>query len=191
MSRRSLASPAGQSPRRVIADELPFGGCLDHADLAAFSDARYRFCLKGATHSSTVLGHCDRLFQKLRARYLKECLLSRGLFPNRGGNGPGGGNSSSSHASENLRSLVDQALAPTWLGADGTGQTIGLLEFDSFNPNDITDYLAYVGLPATEINRLSQVHVNGGAVPRAGRGRSSHGYHRGNDQCPRRKGRCL
>lgn len=141
-------------PAPVYADELVFGGCLYYAGDAAYHDPRYHNC----DHN------CDRLYFKLRSRYLRECLLSKGLFPNRGGNGPGGGNPSSSSTSSGLPSLVDQAPAPAWLGADGTGQTIGLLEFDSFNFNDISDYLAYVGLPPTEIDRLSQVHINGGAV---------------------------
>jgi hypothetical protein len=46
---------------------------------------------------------------------------------------------------------------------DGTGQTIGLLEFDTFNLVDVKDYLALTGLPAARIGQVSQVHVNGGA----------------------------
>ena len=142
-------------PEAVIAGELPFGGCLIHADFAASHDPRYYRC----NHLI-----CRRLFLRLRSRYLRECLLRKGLFPNRGGNGPGGGNSFFSLISSSVPSLVGQVPAAPWLAADGTGQTIGLLEFDSFNPSDISDYLGYVGLPATEMNRLSQVHVNGGAA---------------------------
>jgi hypothetical protein len=47
----------------------------------------------------------------------------------------------------------------------GTGQTIGLLEFDTYNTSDVTDYLNYVstlGGYAGTIGNLSQVPVNGG-----------------------------
>jgi hypothetical protein len=49
------------------------------------------------------------------------------------------------------------------LSLDGTGQKIGLLEFDTFDPNDVADYLALLRLPASRQDKLSQVHVNGGA----------------------------
>ncbi|MGE0825074.1 MAG: protease pro-enzyme activation domain-containing protein [Candidatus Binatia bacterium] len=52
---------------------------------------------------------------------------------------------------------------PAWQGTDGTGQTIGLLQFDTFNRNDVEDYIRLVGLPPNTINNISQVHVNGGA----------------------------
>jgi len=47
---------------------------------------------------------------------------------------------------------------------DGTGQTVGLVEFDSFNTSDVSDYLALLGVPATQINNLSTVSVNGGVA---------------------------
>ena len=50
-----------------------------------------------------------------------------------------------------------------WLGNDGTGQTIGLVEFNTFSSSDVVNYLALVGQPASQINNLSQVHVDGGA----------------------------
>jgi hypothetical protein len=52
-----------------------------------------------------------------------------------------------------------------WIGVDGTGQTIGLLEFDTFQTSDVADYLALVGFPDTLLSHVSQVHVNGGAMP--------------------------
>jgi kumamolisin len=52
---------------------------------------------------------------------------------------------------------------PAWQGADGTGQTIGLVEFDTFYPSDVADYLSLIGLPANTIGNLSQSHVDGGA----------------------------
>jgi hypothetical protein len=53
--------------------------------------------------------------------------------------------------------------------ADGSGQTIGLLEFDGFHLSDVSDYLTAVLAPATAINSLSVKAVNGGvATPGAG-----------------------
>jgi subtilase family serine protease len=51
-----------------------------------------------------------------------------------------------------------------WLENIGTGQTIGLVEFDTFSMSDVAGYLSLMGLPATRINNLSQVHVNGGVT---------------------------
>ena len=50
---------------------------------------------------------------------------------------------------------------------DGSGQTVGLLEFDTFNLTDVSDFLALIGANPNRINNLSQVHVNGGATPGA------------------------
>jgi hypothetical protein len=47
----------------------------------------------------------------------------------------------------------------------GAGQTIGLLEFDNFLQSDVSDYLSLVGAPATQLNNLSVVPVNGGTSP--------------------------
>ena len=52
---------------------------------------------------------------------------------------------------------------PAWQDADGTGQTIGLVEFDSYTPSDIVDYIALLALPVTKINDVVPVHLNGGA----------------------------
>ncbi|WP_347261382.1 protease pro-enzyme activation domain-containing protein [Rudaea sp.] len=52
---------------------------------------------------------------------------------------------------------------PAWQDADGTGQTIGLVEFDSYTPSDIADYIALIGLPDAKINDVTPVHLNGGA----------------------------
>ncbi len=60
------------------------------------------------------------------------------------------------------------AIAPaSWLNADGSGQKIGLVEFDTFDMSDVANYLALMGLPASSITHLSEVHVNGGATPGA------------------------
>lgn len=47
---------------------------------------------------------------------------------------------------------------PAWLGVDGTGQTIGLVEFDTFQTSDVVDYENPIGV--CSINNLSQVHVD-------------------------------
>ncbi len=52
----------------------------------------------------------------------------------------------------------------TWNNVDGTGQTIGLVEFDTFQTSDVVDYLAMIGAPTSQLSNLSQVHVNGGAT---------------------------
>ena len=51
-----------------------------------------------------------------------------------------------------------------WSTVRGTGQKIGLLEFDTFVQSDVADFLNLFGFPASAINNLSQVHVNGGAT---------------------------
>jgi kumamolisin len=59
---------------------------------------------------------------------------------------------------------------PAWQGADGTGQTVGLLEFDTFHLSDIADYISLVGLPPGKLADVSQVHVDGGAGSTPGAG---------------------
>ena len=50
----------------------------------------------------------------------------------------------------------------------GTGQTIGLVEFDGFQMSDVSDYLSLTGYPSSELSNLSVVSVNGGiATPGA------------------------
>lgn len=64
-----------------------------------------------------------------------------------------------------LASPLDAPLLPA--GGDalpGTGQTVGLVQFDSFHVSDIRDFLDLIGAPATQIGQLSSVAVNGGAA---------------------------
>jgi hypothetical protein len=56
---------------------------------------------------------------------------------------------------------------PAWQGVDGTGQTVGLVQFDTFQMSDVQDYINLIGLPSAKINDVSQIHVNGGANPGA------------------------
>ena len=106
----------------------------------------------------------------LTTEYLT-CLLHMPDSPQGGGNGPGGGGSGN-RARELAARAVERwtnafpplkAVIPRWIDANGTGQKVALLQFDTFRPSDISNYLALVRLPATHINRVSQVHVNGGA----------------------------
>ena len=53
---------------------------------------------------------------------------------------------------------------PAWQGADGTGQTIGIVAFDTFATGDVADYIASIGLPASTLANVTQVHVLGGAT---------------------------
>ena len=50
----------------------------------------------------------------------------------------------------------------SWLAMDGTGQTVGLIEFDNFHPSDVGDYINLFGLKAS-IGNLSEVNIGGGA----------------------------
>jgi len=51
--------------------------------------------------------------------------------------------------------------------ADGTGQTVGLVEWNNFNPGDVTDWLGCAGLPASLASHVSAVAVAGGTGPSA------------------------
>ena len=41
---------------------------------------------------------------------------------------------------------------------------VGLIQFDTFTMSDVADFLALLGVPASRINNLSRVPVNGGAT---------------------------
>jgi Pro-kumamolisin, activation domain/Bacterial Ig-like domain (group 1)/Bacterial Ig-like domain (group 3) len=51
----------------------------------------------------------------------------------------------------------------SWLGMDGTGQTVGLVEFDTYKPSDVADYVALVASDANPAN-VTEVNVDGGAT---------------------------
>ena len=53
---------------------------------------------------------------------------------------------------------------PSWQSADGTGQTIGVVAFDTFLMSDVSNYIALMGRSSGPIANVSQVHVNGGAT---------------------------
>lgn len=46
----------------------------------------------------------------------------------------------------------------------GSGQTVGLVQFDNFHVSDIRDFLDLIGAPAGQLGQLSSVAVNGGAA---------------------------
>ena len=52
---------------------------------------------------------------------------------------------------------------PGWEELNGTGQTIGLIEFDTFQESDV-HYLSLIGAPATQISNLSETKIDGGAT---------------------------
>ncbi len=60
--------------------------------------------------------------------------------------------------------LEGSAAAGSTSSAGGTGQTIGLLEFDSFNSGDVSDFLTLIGASSTQIGNLSVKAVNGGVA---------------------------
>ena len=57
-----------------------------------------------------------------------------------------------------------RGLNPGVTPAIGTGQKIGLVEFDSFHSSDVSDFLTLFRYPSTQINHLTKVDVNGGAA---------------------------
>jgi kumamolisin len=58
------------------------------------------------------------------------------------------------------RASIADAVA--WSSVDGAGQTIGLVEFDTFNESDVTNFLSLSGLPTSLVNQLSEVPIGGG-----------------------------
>ena len=50
-------------------------------------------------------------------------------------------------------------------GLNGTGQTVGLMEFDNFNQSDVVNWLSFATLPSDRINHLSEYAINGGTTP--------------------------
>ncbi len=77
------------------------------------------------------------------------------------GNNAPGGHAAGGHAAR-IKDLKSGPLPSIGI-ADGSGQTIGLVQFDTFQKSDIVDYLALIGMPADKIDNVSEVHVNGGA----------------------------
>jgi len=155
-------------PNASIEEQNIKSYCMDAASVGTDNDPRYRTCLTGDAYFRDI-GRCSVIYQDVKAELYKVCLFSKGLKTGQenGPNGPSPG--AGLNTLRDLQrpaagsSTAQPASVPSWLGIDGSGQTIGLLEFDTFNKSDIADYLALVGRPAADVNLLSQVHVNGGA----------------------------
>jgi hypothetical protein len=62
----------------------------------------------------------------------------------------------------NESSIVSGGPTP-WNQVDGSGQTIGLVEFDLFQPSDISAFLQLIGAPASQIANLGIVTIGAGA----------------------------
>jgi hypothetical protein len=50
-------------------------------------------------------------------------------------------------------------------GLDGSGQYIGLLEFDGFQISDVTHWLSFVGLPKKLADQVTTIQIAGGTAP--------------------------
>jgi Bacterial Ig-like domain (group 1)/Subtilase family len=62
-----------------------------------------------------------------------------------------------------LRQLPSLVIQPAIAATAANNQKIGLLEFDTFHPSDVQDWLALLHANPTFADRLSEVPVNGGA----------------------------
>ena len=58
-----------------------------------------------------------------------------------------------------------EATPDTTIPFSGTGQTVGLLEFDTFQTSDVSDYLDLIGASATQINQLSEKRLTAERQP--------------------------
>jgi hypothetical protein len=78
----------------------------------------------------------------------------------------GGSNAAIAGASAGAttRSAASTTAAASTSTVPGTGQTIGLLEFDGFNPQDVKDFLTLIGAAPALIDNISTVPVNGGVT---------------------------
>lgn len=77
----------------------------------------------------------------------------------RGNNSGGAAASGAATASERIRGNPGD-----WRALDGSGQRIAIIGFDTFVRRDVENYLALMGFPAAQIDRLTRVAVNGGAT---------------------------
>jgi hypothetical protein len=55
-------------------------------------------------------------------------------------------------------------------GLDGTGQFVGLIEYDNYDDGDVKAWLSLVGLPESTMNRLSRSPIDGGRTASNGGG---------------------
>jgi hypothetical protein len=59
-----------------------------------------------------------------------------------------------------LPQMIAVAYGPLPLGINGQGQTIALVEYDNYFPQDVVQWLAFAGLPQATINQLRSVGAN-------------------------------
>jgi subtilase family serine protease len=74
---------------------------------------------------------------------------------------PSGSSASASKKEDALSVKLHSAAHPSAAQPEGQGQKIGLVEFDSFNTSDVSDLLAYLGMPASTISQLNVVKLPG------------------------------
>ncbi len=100
---------------------------------------------------------------------IKKWNFGQGTAAGAGGAGTGSGTSvafdSTAHPfGANLGDDPQAAVCTPWSGVNGSGQIVGLVEFDTFNPSDVADYLNTIGKPASLLANVTEVPVNGGVA---------------------------
>jgi kumamolisin len=135
----TLARPT--RPYSALANPLHVGPNTDLVRAFCKAFVNFAFGVNGQPTPADFTKFCDSLGQ------------------NSGSNGSGSGSSGNRGVAQPNGSI------PPWTEIDGSGNTIGLLQFETFDPADVADYIALLGLPTALIGNLSQVHVNGGAAP--------------------------
>jgi kumamolisin len=148
---RSIQSVGGLSnlaqPRNTISDAINKAFCAIVAKLDglnAFSlsiSPCLASCPPTANQTAATCNACQDLY--INGKY-KECLTSKKVDIGNDGKTKDPG---------------------AWLALDGTGQTVGLVEFDTFQPSDVSDYLSLFPTIPASIANVSQVDVGGGATP--------------------------
>ena len=148
---QSLPPPQFDCPNGVSAEDCDLYGPV--CGLYAATRATGELLQKIGSEESTIKNYAKALnsYNKNLQQYFKDCL--NGTFTD-------------------LAPVRAAPAAPTtgvpWLGVDGSGQTVGIVAFDSFHASDVSNYLSLIHAPAAQIGNLSVVTVNGGATLGAG-----------------------
>ena len=91
-----------------------------------------------------------------------------------------------------VKTLQKQAVAPPrWQELDGTGQTVGVIAFDTFQMRDVADYLALIRQPATPDRQGERGEGQRRRDARIERGRGARRHQGRAHARPRRPGRGL
>ena len=151
--------PKPYSSDSSVPKEIFTSSCRRYAQNAILSRS-YQECLVrvNQTHVGVMYGNaylCEPILLADERRLFEQC--TQGLGPGDGGNGPGGSGGSSSSSSQQFP--LEAATSLRWLDVDGSGQKVGLLEFDTFNINDMKDHLALIG-PSLHRKRLMRPDDN-------------------------------